>query len=284
MITNREMLYVNQKEEEKIPYPGKNYAKNSLLELKEALQIYNTFYKNKMFEIAFSNGQNLEFQIETNNFPHLVGLPSIAIWEKKGFLSKLYSEKTTTFNVLVDIANNIDDFIKFNEENNHGLFNFYRMKVRSEIFSDFSNFTDYNFGVMHFDKNNASKNGYITTMNAHTFLFVEGTDINYPYHMMGIAKDKNSDNQYVETLFPVLNAKKLFEKQTITFPTAVAISQTDLFSKTTIDSSKKLKLIKQLMDISKNYNANFDYFHDYLSTVSEAVRNEEKSNVLKLTK
>ena len=47
MITNREMMFVNQKEETKIPYPGSDYAKDALLELKEALVIYDTYYKNK---------------------------------------------------------------------------------------------------------------------------------------------------------------------------------------------------------------------------------------------
>jgi len=284
MITNREMMFVNQKEETKIPYPGSDYAKDALLELKEALVIYDTYYKNKMFDIIFSNGENLEFAIEENTFSHLVGMPNMRTFIEKGIIEQFYqNEYINSYQLLTDIMNNIDDFLKVNEEANFSLFNFYRIKVRSEVFAKFSNFTDYNFGAIHYDKNIAEKNGHPTNMNAHTFLFVESNDANYPYHMMGLAKDM-ANKQYVETLFPTAYLEKMFKGQTISLPTAVSITQTESFSKGTISASQKLRQIKQMMDIAKANGAHFEFFNDYLTTVSEAARQEERKNILTLTK
>lgn len=284
MITNREMMFVNQKEETKIPYPGHEYAKDALLELKEALLIYDTYYKNKMFDITFSNGENLEFIIEERTFSHLVGMPDMKTFIEKGIIEQFYGgERIGSYQLLRDIMDNMDDFLNINEKENFSLFNLYRIKVRSEVFAKFSNFTDYNFGAIHYDKNIAENNGYPTYMNAHTFFFVESNDANYPYHMMGIAKDTNG-KQYIETLFPTAFLEKMFKGQTISIPTAVSITQTESFFKGTISASQKLRQIKQLMEIAKENDAHFEFFNDYLTTVSEAARQEERKTILTLTK
>lgn len=281
MISNRELKYVNAKAEQPIPYPGDTYSKEALQELKNAIYLYDAYYKDREYDVLFSNGQNIEFEIAKHNLAHVVGL-NHSHMIKQNFIQDFYGEDShkNSYEILHDIVENMDDVLKLNELKKHTLINFYRVKTRSEVFSKFSNFNNFNFGCILFDKDVAEENDYKTTMKSDRFLFTESDDPNFPYYMMGIADRENNEGNYVETLFPNNDPEKILTGQTIVMPTMISTTTPEEYLKIEASASQKLKLVKTYNDLAKKYDANFSYFYDYYATLANQARQDERSKIL----
>lgn len=281
MISNRELKYVNAKADSHIPYPGDNYSKEALLELKNAIILYDTYYKDREYDIMFSDGSKMEFSIAQHNLAHVVGVNHNRLIEN-GVIQKLYGEDIhkNSYDVLNDIVNNVDDILKLNKLKEHTLINFYRLKTRSEIFSKFSNFSDFNFGCIFFDKEVAENNGYSTYMKSEKFLFTDSDDPSFKFYMMGIADDKQESTTYVETLFPNEFPDKMMKGQKIVMPTMISTTTPKDFNKMVAPSVQKARTILAYKNLEKEYGATFDCFHDYYATLVEQARKEERQKVL----
>lgn len=283
MISNREMKYVNAKvdNEHSIPYPGDNYSKDALLELKNSLYLYDVYYKNRDYDILFSNGDNLVFGIQPFNLSHILGVNFNQLRDSGIFDDlKCDIDKRTSYDLLNTIVENEDDIIKLNKLKEYSLLNFYRIKVRSEVFSKFSNFSEFNFGCINFDKDIASKKGYPTTMKSSKFLFTESDDPGFNYYMLGISNNED-DNYYVETMFPNNIPEKMFAGQEIVMPTVISTTTPSEFNKVEASASQKLRMVKLYDNMARMYNSKFSYFNDYYSTLSNQARVEERQKVLK---
>ncbi len=68
MVTNTELTYMTRKT---TPYPGDEYTMHALQEVRKAILEYKSNYENRTFDIEFSNGDNLVFQIEPRNLSHM---------------------------------------------------------------------------------------------------------------------------------------------------------------------------------------------------------------------
>jgi len=281
MISNRELKYVNAKIDSHIPYPGDNYSKEALLELKNAITLYDTYYKDREYDVLFSNGENMEFSIAQHNLAHVVGVNHNRLIEN-GIIEELYGEnvRKNSYDLLNDMVDNVDDVLRLNQLKDYSLINFYRLKTRSEIFSKFSNFTGFNFGAIYYDKEIAEKNGYSTYMKSDKFLFTDSDDPNFAYYMMGIAYDPSADETYVETLFPNAFPDKMFKEQIIVMPTVISTTTPKDFNKIEATAAQKLRLVKAYNNLEKQYDAKFDYSHDYYATLAEQARRDERQKVL----
>lgn len=281
MISNRELKYVNAKADSHIPYPGDNYSKEALLELKNAITLYDTYYKDRDYDVLFSNGENMEFSIAQHNLAHIVGINHPHLIQN-GVIEELYGENVhkNSYDLLNDMVDNVDDILKLNQIKDYTLINFYRLKTRSEIFSKFSNFTGFNFGAIFYDKEISTNNGYSSYLKSNKFLFTDSDDPNFEYYMLGVADDTNTNETYVETLFPCEWHDKMFKDQVIVMPTVISITTPKDFNKIEASASQKLRLVKSYNELTKKYNAKFDYFHDYYATLAEHARRDEREKVL----
>lgn len=285
MISNKEMKYVNTKQElnQELPYPGDNYSLDAILELENAFYLYENYYRDREYEVTFSNGQNLEFSIPQHNLAHIVGLNYK--WLTENNIPKelgVSDAPIPSYDLIQAVISNKKDILKLNKESNYQLINFYRLKVRSEVFSKFSNFNEFNFGCMFFDKEIGKENGYITNMKTDRYLFTESNDPSFEHYMMGIVSGENGENQYIESLFPNRLTKEMFANQEIAMPTLISTTTPNEYDKKEATAYQKLKLIKSFNELEKKYNANFSYLNDYCATLAEQARIDERQKVLKI--
>ncbi len=163
------------------------------------------------------------------------------------------------------------------------------MMVKCSIFEKLSNFSDFNFGVINFDKPTFEEksNGATFHSNAEKLLFVQSNEQNCPYFMMGILKDgcdnpeEMQSNYVVETLFAPYNVRNIFNGQKVAIPTQILIIG-DNMEKIVATAREKLALINQYKSIVAEYNIpnNIDIYGDYLATLTRE-DNESETKLIR---
>lgn len=73
MITTKELQYVDAWAT-KIPMPGIEYSISVLKEMKECYETYKRKYQNKEYNLIFSNGEEICFEILACNLCHMLGI------------------------------------------------------------------------------------------------------------------------------------------------------------------------------------------------------------------
>lgn len=290
MITLKELSYVSDWAR-KTPYPGIKYAEDVADKLFQAVDNYNKNYKDKEYDIILSDGSQFTFEIACKNLCHMLGIDFKNLsndyfkWFRENVLG------TDTFNgsygFLQLLLEHIDDVLKYDYEHG-GVFNYYKMMIKCSIFEKLSNFSDFNFGVINFDKPTFEEksNGAIFHSNAEKFLYVQSNEQNCPYFMMGILKDnfdreELQSNYVVETLFAPSNVRNIFNGQKVAIPTQILIISDDM-KKIEATAREKLALINQYKAIISEYNIsnNIDIYGDYLATLTR----EDNENGVQLTR
>ena len=150
--------------------------------------------------------------------------------------------------------------------------------IKCNIFQKLSDFTQFNFGVINFDKNTFKYNtGNNYFGNTEKLLYVQSNEKNCPYFMMGILKDGNNGNNddldesnyVVETLLAPYNVGEFFREQKVAIPTQIMIID-DLMNKYVATPREKIALINQYKSIILEYGLenNLDIYGDYISMLS----------------
>ncbi len=199
-------------------------------------------------------------------------------------LKKLTSEENentiNSYSVLNSIAEDPERCIATNRYYGNQLFNFYRLKVRSEIFQSFSSFYSFNFGCIKFDAEISQQNGYMTKMNSDHFLFIDSNNLKAPYYMMGLNTNDQEDC-YVETLFANVDMQKMFKGQNISYPIMITINDEKNLIQKDASYSEKLSMLKQLKLIEEKTGARVDAYYDQLMIYSHLASVEEKASLAK---
>ena len=73
MISKKELSYVNAWPN-RTPYPGDEYAGEVLEQLKECLELFEQEYLNQVYNVSFTNNEEIEFQILDNKLCHILGV------------------------------------------------------------------------------------------------------------------------------------------------------------------------------------------------------------------
>ena len=73
MITTKELQYV-EAWASKSPMQGEEYSTRVVSEMKECYETYKQKYKNKEYNLIFSNGQEITFEIMESNLCHMLGI------------------------------------------------------------------------------------------------------------------------------------------------------------------------------------------------------------------
>ena len=282
MITLKELNYVGTSAS-KVPYPGIQYAQKTSECLIEAVEEYKKNYKDKQYDIILSDGNEFTFEIMSKNLCHMLGvdyrnLSSEFFCDFRNSVLNLNSNVVSSYELLNAIIEHIDDVLKYDYENGNKILNYYRLMIKCNIFQKLSDFTQFNFGVINFDKNTFKYNtGNNYFGNTEKLLYVQSNEKNCPYFMMGILKDGNNGNNddldesnyVVETLLAPYNVGEFFRGQKVAIPTQIMIID-DLMNKYVATPREKIALINQYKSIILEYGLenNLDIYGDYINMLS----------------
>ena len=288
MITRKELGYIKEWPKN-IPYPGEDYCLKTLLKLKECFYLYNDEYLNRRYTIQFSNNEEIDFEIESKNLAHILGI------DYKNLMSdyfNVYREKTldldpntsiSSYSLLENIIYRINEILDFDERKQTcKALNYYKIAIRCDIFSKLANLSKFNYGCINFDKATYDReNPDIPLASQSTkFLYTPSDEVIAPYFMMGLKTDNyNLDGKYiVETLVAADNPRKFFVSQEVVIPTQILTDDCGTLDKNIAQSQEKIKLLKEYQNIVHEYNIPnmVNIYGDYYSILMSQRDNDQK--------
>lgn len=303
MISRKELGYVSGWAN-RVPYPGDNYAEEVLDKLDKAEQLFREIYQNNKYNITFSNNEEIELEIMAKNMSHLLGI------DYKNLSQDMFSdirhrvldlnptEPLNSYLLLQKIIENRDKVIEFDRGNsNIKLLNYYRVSVKSDIFSKLGNLADFNFGCINFNKDTFLK---ITgreyyNPNSTKFLYVPSDEPIAPYFLIGLlqtggvkqnfindeeeSKLIENDAPYIlETTLAPERVEDFFQNQEVIIPTQILKDTDKIFEKIPATPEDKIRLLKEYRSIIMNYGLedNLNIYADYLAMLSQEGKNARK--------
>ena len=278
MISNKELQYVGDYAR-KVPYPGDEYATETIEKLACARKIFERKYDGKKYSLILSNGEEINFEIQKKHLAHLLGIDYKVIMQSDYLKPLLYSvlgidEKgVDSYGLLSRIIDNGDSVIKNDRENFNKFLNYYRLVVKTSCFEKFSDFNDFNFGIINFDKMFfQNETGRTFSPNSTKLLFSQNDEALLPYCVMGLILDSSSIGVMVpETLIAPVNFHEFLINQELLLPIQILINDEENLSKNIATNEEKLRLLrlyKSLIEIYKT-NSHINIFNDYETVLRE---------------
>lgn len=287
MISKKELEYVSTWAR-KVPYPGYEYSRETLLKLKESVTKYNEIYSGTKYNISFSNSEEITLEILSSNIAHMLGI------DHKELLSEYKTEFRTqvlgfddsdaigSYVLLNRVVECMDDVLKYEDINGNKSLNFYKIRVKCEIFEKMANLMNFNFGCINFDNTlYSSLNNVNFNSNAGKILFTQSNEPVSPYFMIGIKPTcdnktngdaAEADASYiVETVFAPRTPQRFFNGQEVVIPTQILFDKNDILTKMNATSDQKRKIISMYREIINLYNLNdrLNIYGDYMELLSQ---------------
>lgn len=302
MISRKELGYVGLWAN-KVPYPGDEYAEETMEKLKQAEKLFKEIYENNKYNITFSNNEEIELEIKAKNLTHMLGIDfknlSSDIFRsfRRDILGLDESESFNSYILLQRILENSDKVINFDKTSETlKALNYYKLSVKSDIFSKLGNLADFNYGCINFDKDEFLINFNSETYNPKStkYLYIPSDDPVSPYFLMGILQetdnsqeldetnDQSEERPYiVETSMAPTNVKPFFQNQEVIIPTQILKDTNRELSRICATPTQKKTLLKEYRAIITTYNISnrINIYSDYLAMISQE---EEKIKKLKI--
>lgn len=301
MISKKELEYVNIWAN-KVPYPGREYCEEAMDKLEEGLNLFNSQYANKKYNITFSNLDEIEFEIQQKNINHMLGIDykNLSGDYFKNFRRDVldYNPEISisSYELLKLIVDNKKKVLDYDEVNRARAINYYKISIKTDIFRKLADLSKFNYGCINFDKNKYLEANPDTTFSSNStiFLYTESDESVSPYFLMGLKKQTDTilepstydddddiknieDNKYiVETLIAPKHVEKIFINQEVVIPTQILTDVNGVLRKETASPEEKLKLLKEYRSIIYQYKLedNLNIYGDYLSCLMEQQRSK----------
>ena len=281
MISNKELQYVGDYAR-KVPYPGDEYARETMEKLATALQIFKQKYDGKKYSLILSNGEEINFEIQKKQLSHLLGIDFKGIMQSDYMRPLLYSilgfdegSVIDSYSLLSRIIDNGDAVINNDKENFNKFLNYYRLVIKTSCFEKFSDFQDFNFGVINFNKvvyQDACQKTF--TPNSTKLLFSQNDEALIPYCVMGLVNDSYTQDIMVpETLIAPTNFHEFIINQELLLPIQILINDEQNLSKNVVTAEEKLRLLhlyKSLIEIYRT-GSYINIFNDYETVLRDNV-------------
>ena len=278
MVSKRELEYVNLYARN-VPFPGRNYAINSMEMLVNAYETFKKNYKNKSYSFIFSNGEEVNFQIFEKNLAHLFGIDYRNLTSEMmrnvtgGILGFETFQSGGSDELLKRIIDRADEIIKNDSiPNNYRILNYYRILIKCSAFSKLSNFEHFNFGCINFDKSLYVKpDGSEFKPASNKFFFVPSNEALTPYFMMGILPNNGSNIYIPETIFAATDFGGMIYNQTFLVPIQILINDNFELNKIVASPKEKLDILNLYKSLIAIYQSNtfIDIYNDYENTLRE---------------
>lgn len=272
MISNKELSYVTNLA--KIaPFPGKEYA---IQVMDSLIESYNTFlrdYKNKYHNLIFSNGDEIEFAILDKNIAHLLGIDCTSIRndEMRETVERVlginFLSYNSSFDILKAIIDRADDVVNNDSvPTNMKILNYYKVLIKSIIFSKISNFENIDFGCINYKKPTDSQARVIPYIEGCSkILFTQSNEAITPYFMMGFVYDEFDKIYVPKTTIAPIDFIDFFKNQELIIPTQVLTNDNDIFTKKIATNKEKLAIFnmyKRIIEVYKT-NSTINILNDY---------------------
>lgn len=284
MITTKELQYVGDWAK-KIPMPGIEYSTNVMREIEYCYNLFNDIYKNKEYNLIFSNGEEIIFEILSKNLCHMLGINYQNI---KGECFDKYREEVlgtkstdfTSYDLIEMLINNIEKVVENdnNPKTKLKAINYYKSGVKCAIFRKLSDFGKFNFAAINYNSDDG-KYDY----DKQKMLFIPSNESVCPYFMMCIKIDEDStkpddliQKYIVSSLLAPNNPKKYFENQEVIIPTQILISDNDNLTRLNATANEKIQLLTMYKSIINLYGISnrLNIYGDY-----EALLNEQDNSI-----
>lgn len=289
MISKRELEYVSAWAK-KVPYPGYDYCKETLERLKQCLIRYNEIYNGTQYNISFSNSEEITLEILPSNLAHMLGIShkeimgEYKIHFRREALGMSETEKVTSYVLLSRIVDSLDTVLKYEDKYGNRTLNFYKLRVKCEIFEKLANLMNFNFGCINFNSDlyNGVNNRNIN-IKSEKILFTQSNEAVSPYFMIGIKPDEHISSEekeieetletkyIIETLFAPSMPQNYFREQEVIIPTQILFDKNDILTKTSATPDQKRKIMAIYREVLSAYglNSRLNIYGDYMALLSE---------------
>ena len=282
MISRKELVYVD-KSVGTVPYPGDEYAYKVMRELKDAYKLFEDKYDGKNYSIILSNGQEFEFAILNKNLCHMLGISAKNI--------TTYGEDTayrvlgidnpstiSTYELLGKIIERTDDVLE-NErkDNTYKMINFYKVMIKTAIFKKMTEFKDFNFGFINFDRDKYEKfTREGVRANSTKYIFMPSEEVAIPYFFVGFVKNNGGETYVPETVIAPEDFYNYLGYQELLLPLQILIDDNKEFTKLEATPSEKLKTLQKYNELIQCYKtySKINIYNDYMATLMSLSRNE----------
>lgn len=240
----------------KAPFPGKNYAIDTMNKLNDAYIKYSDLFKDMNYKLNLSSGENVNFKMYDMNMASLLGLETQNLISEQLHQTVLdvlginsYSERRG-FEYLKKIIERADEVIENDSlDYSYKILNYYRVNVKSSIFQEFPSFDEFEYGIINNQDSYRCINGY----NA-KYLFVRTNEELTPYFIMSLRYDKEKGIYVPTTLLAMKQIGTFIDKQELVLPlnlTTTYFNKTDMID---ITPKEKIQLLNMYRDIIKKYH------------------------------
>lgn len=299
MITSKELQYVSSWTT-KMPMPGIDYSMNVLRELEECYNIFNSKYRDKEYNMIFSNGEEIKLEILDKNLCHMLGVDYKNLTNeyfanyRKNVL-KTEASDINSYELLVLLLEHAKDVAEYdNSPHKEKAINYYKSGIKSTIFKKLSDFEQFNFAAINYDPKD-NKYDY----SNQKLLFVPSNEIVCPYFMMGIRKTEVPNHDYITSMllapkehqeigvdndsaeeceYKSNNAKNYFDNQEVIIPTQILISNNNVLNKIQATPEEKIRLLTMYKSIITKYNIpnRLNVYGDYEAMLNDLDRTHQK--------
>ena len=285
MISNKELQYVSDYAR-KVPYPGDEYAYDAIEKLSKALTMFKQKYDGKKYSLILSDGEEINLEIQKKHLAHILGI------DYKGMLQSEYMKPllhsilgfqegsiVDSYTLLNRIIENGDKVINNDKEQYNKFLNYYRLVIKTSCFEKFSDFNDFNFGVINFNRDiyqNETKK--IFTPNSTKLFFSQNDEALIPYCIMGLINDSYTPDIMVpETLIAPTNFHEFLIGQELLLPIQMLINDEQSLSKNVATAEEKLRLLRLYKFLIQSHNTGsyINIFNDYETILCENAAREK---------
>lgn len=281
MITTKELQYVDAWAT-KIPMPGIEYSISVLKEMKECYETYKRKYQNKEYNLIFSNGEEICFEILACNLCHMLGIDFQNIKgeyfdDYRKDVLDINSYTFTSYDLLEAVLENAEIVAEKDNDirNSRKIVNYYKSQIKCNIFKKLSDFEKFNFAAINY---NGQDDKY--DYDKQKLLFVPSNEAVCPYFIMGIKQSTGENQKYiVNTLIAPQEPKKFFDNQEVIIPTQILVSDNDALRKLNATADEKIKLLTMYKSIINSYNIpnKLNISGDYESILNDiSIREQDK--------
>ena len=277
MISKKELQYVGDYAR-RVPYPGDDYARSVIEKLSKSMDIFKQKYDGKKYSLILSNGEEFSFEIQGKNLAHLLGVDYKGLTSEymkpvlENVLGFDINEQLNSYAVLSRIIENGDEVIKNDKDGSNKILNYYKLMVKTSCFDKLSDFNDFNFGCINFEKEhfeNVSGKDFLPSSTK--FIFSQNDEALIPYCMMGLKQDNYSDNMIPETFMAPINFSDYLVNQELLLPIQMLINDDQNLSKIIATPEEKIRILNLYKSLIQIYNTNsyINIFNDYETVLRE---------------
>lgn len=265
MISLKELKYVGTYPE-KAPYPGDDYAKETLENMCETFKKYNEKYRNKDYSIIFSDSSEINFEIFEHNMAHILGIDfsTIVGGNYEDFIKEVLGiDRTetniTSYMIVKAILENYEDVIKYDGTNQNRALNYYKSRIKCAIFDKISDFEKFNFGKLE-------------TRDDSKILFTSSNEAICPYFLVRLKEDAKNRKYCVSSLLaPEKHQLSYYFNEQASIPTQIIIDDNNNLNKIEATPREKIEVLNMYKSIILNNSLidRMDISGDYMSLLAD---------------